>query len=104
MRPFLCETDSIHYSYFVLSYRKEDIIEHFTSEFYKEYANVQFIEQKSITGGTADALRCAKPLIRNKFILIYGDVIPTAHDIQGLSMMAKYGYHIMGTREVEDAR
>ena len=90
---------------FVVGYRKDDIIEHFTSEFYKKNTKVQFVEQENITGGTANALECARKLITtDKFILIYGDVIPTVQDIQGLLWIANHGYHALGTRVVEDPR
>lgn len=90
---------------FVVGYRKQDIISHFTSEFYDVYAKVQFVEQTNVTDGTAKALECAKALITtDKFLLIYGDVIPTVQDLQALLVTANHGHHSMGTRIVDDPR
>ena len=88
---------------FVVGYRKEDIIDHFSTQFYKKHCNVQFIEQTNVTDGTAKAVECAKPLLKeDKFILIYGDVVPTVQDVAGLVFIAERGLTVMGTREVEN--
>jgi len=103
-----CKAYGLNDFILVVGYRKDDIIETFKDG--KEMGiNVRYSIQQNICGGTADALNCVDFFFPDKdesFILIYGDVVPTAADIGGLLKCAQINKDkdcaIMGVRKVED--
>jgi bifunctional UDP-N-acetylglucosamine pyrophosphorylase/glucosamine-1-phosphate N-acetyltransferase len=57
----------------VVGYLKEQIMD-FCGEEYKG-RRVQYVTQENFAGGTGDALLCAAPLIRGKFLFMFADDI-----------------------------
>jgi len=83
----------------VVGYRKEDIMDYF-GDGQKFGIKVTYVVQENICGGTANAVQVTEPYIKHsKFMLIYGDIIPTTQDIKNLAHLAR---NAMGTRYVED--
>ena len=72
----------------VVGYRANDIIHFFTNEVKHNLSipiTFKFIEQVDIVAGTADAVNCVREQIPNdRFLLIYGDVVPTTNTITRL--------------------
>lgn len=79
----------------VVGYRKEDIINYFDKwlKTYKglenEEISITFVEQEDIVAGTADAVGCVKNEFETneRFLLIYGDIVPTTKTIQQLILL-----------------
>lgn len=68
----------------VVGYKRNDIVNYFGSGAGLGIT-IDYVYQPDITGGTADAVRVAKEYITtDKFLLIYGDVVPTVQDIHSL--------------------
>lgn len=70
---------------FVVGYRKEDVIQHF-GDGSQWGIHVQYVTQPNIKGGTADAVGCVESQFKDdgKFLLIYGDVVPSKSDIENI--------------------
>jgi len=65
----------------VVGYLQEQIREYCTSEFLGK--KVQYVTQQNFSGGTGDALMCAKDLIKGRFLFMYAD------DIHGSEALKK---------------
>lgn len=73
----------------VVGYRKQDIIAFF-GDGEKFGAKIQYVTQKNVCAGTADAVRCVNYFFEGHqnvdhetpFFLVFGDVVPTEHDIE----------------------
>ena len=68
----------------VVGYKSEHIKAHCQEEFHGR--KVQYVEQQNFSGGTGDALLCAKPLITGKFLFMYADDI---HGAEALTKVVK---------------
>jgi NDP-sugar pyrophosphorylase family protein len=42
---------------------------------------IRYVEQRNIVGGTADALWCAKGILHDRFLVMYGDDLYTVKDV-----------------------
>jgi len=76
----------------VVGYLQEQIRELCGTEFLGK--RVQYKEQSDYSGGTGDALMCAKDLVQGRFMCMYADDI---HGAQGLADAVKHEYAILGT-------
>lgn len=65
----------------IVGYLEEQIREHCGEEFYGR--SVHYVTQENSSGGTGDALMCAKDLVKGKFLFMYAD------DIHGEGALAK---------------
>lgn len=61
---------------------------------------VQYVTQANHAGGTGDALRCAQPLLRDRFMFMYADDI---HGATALADVVSYPFGILAAR-TEDLR
>lgn len=64
----------------VVGYKQEQIREYCGAEFHGH--KVQYVEQENFSGGTGDALFCAKDLLKGKFLVMYADDIHGAESLQ----------------------
>lgn len=97
-----CTLNGITDFVFVVGYRKDDIVKYFGNGKHLG-VNVTYVVQNDICGGTADAVRVVENVLNTtKFILIYGDVVPSTDDIFNLVQKASKGQNVMGTRFVKD--
>lgn len=55
---------------------------------------IQYVMQENPTGGTGDALRCARALLHDRFLLMYADDI---HGAAALAAVVTHPYAILGT-------
>lgn len=83
--------DSIIELILVVGYRQEQIREYCGEEFHGR--PVTYVEQENFSGGTGDAVLCAKELVKGKFIVLNGDDI---HGAPTLAAVAKEEHAIIG--------
>jgi NDP-sugar pyrophosphorylase family protein len=69
----------------VVGYKAEQIKAHCGEEYLGK--KVQYVTQADFAGGTGDALRCAKDLVRGKFLFMYAD------DVHGPAALAEAVEH-----------
>ena len=80
----------------VVGYLQEQIREFCGDEF--QGKRIQYVEQENFSGGTGDALMCAKDLVCGKFICMNADDI---HGAACLSQAIEYTYAVIGTHSDE---
>ena len=96
-----CKTNNLDNFIIVVGYQSQSIKNYFGNG---EHHNIKinYINQKDIKGGTADAVKVAQSLVNtNQFLLVYGDIIPTANNIANLISISP-NISCMGVRRVED--
>ena len=76
----------------VVGYLQEQIREHCGEEFLGK--KVQYVEQENFSGGTGDALICAKELVHGKFMFMYADDI---HGAEALQQAVSEDFAVLGT-------
>lgn len=76
----------------IVGYLKEQIIECCGFEYLGK--KVTYREQVDFAGGTGDALLCAKDVLREKFLFMYGDDV---HGTEILKKAVAYNHAILGT-------
>lgn len=85
----------------IVGYKKESIMQYF-GDGSRFGVNIKYAQQSNIKGGTADALKAAhKYISSNKFLLIYGDVVPSPKTIQRMLITSQFSDGI-AVREVND--
>jgi len=76
----------------VVGYLQEQIREHCGDEYLGK--KVQYVEQANFSGGTGDALLCAKDLLEGRFMFMYADDI---HGAQALKKAVQQEHAILAT-------
>ena len=76
----------------IVGYLKEQIEAYFGTSF--NGRRIVYRAQENFAGGTGDALLCAKDVLKNKFLFMYGDDI---HGRDALSLAIKEDHAILST-------
>lgn len=76
----------------VVGYLQEQIREHCGSEYLGK--RVLYVEQENFSGGTGDALLCAKEVLKGRFLFMYADDI---HGAEALQEAVTKEYAILAT-------
>lgn len=84
--------DNIDQLILVVGYRQEQIRQHCGENFCGR--EVKYVEQENHTGGTGEALLCAKDLINGKFLFMYADDI---HGQEALKQVTQEDHAMLAT-------
>lgn len=76
----------------VVGYLQEQIRDHCGEEFCGK--RVRYVEQENFSGGTGDALLCARDMLHGRFMFMYADDI---HGAEALQEAVAHDYAILGT-------